>query len=101
VGIYKPLSLFNLAVDAETALSKRKARRYRRPGAALAPRQPSRFSADRPLARRRRMATYPMCGACRQRGTVMLILNVMLLMAFLIMVAISLVEVLGSHHARE
>jgi Tfp pilus assembly protein PilX len=45
------------------------------------------------------MAIYPMCGVCRQRGTVMLILNVMLLMAFLIMVAISLVEIQGSHHA--
>ncbi len=31
----------------------------------------------------------------------MLILNVMLLMAFLIMVAISLTEVLGFHHAGE
>ena len=67
--------------------------------AALARRQPSRFSRDRPLAGRRRMAIYPMCGVCRQRGTVMLILNVMLLMAFLIMVAISLIEVLGFLHA--
>ena len=45
------------------------------------------------------MAIYPVCGACRQRGTVMLILNVMLLMAFLIMVAISLVQVVAFHHA--
>jgi hypothetical protein len=71
------------------------------PRAALARRQPSRFSRDRRLAARRRMAIYPMCGVCRQQGTVMLILNVMLLMAFLIVAAISLLEVLDFRHAGE
>ena len=47
------------------------------------------------------MAIYRTCGVCPQRGTVMLILNVMLLMAFLIMVAVSLIEVLGFHEAGE